>query len=133
MAVADRRKLTGAVRDGMLAPYDSWRHRVAVYRFVKDIPRSPRHPTWQTLERIEKGVSELAVRPFQLVWGLRDWCFTPVCLERLQELIPTAETVRLEDAGHWVVEEAHEQVFAAVDSFLNRTDPSGIAVSASCS
>ena len=36
-------RLSGAVRAGYLAPYDSWAHRIAVHRFVQDIPLSPRH------------------------------------------------------------------------------------------
>ena len=130
MAVADRHTLSDAARAGMLAPYDSWRHRVAVWRFVQDIPGSPRHPTWQTLQRIEAELPGLAGQPFQLIWGLRDWCFTPLCLERLQELIPAAQVLRLADAGHWVVEEAHEQVVAAVETFLSSPDPSGVAARA---
>ena len=120
MAVTDRRVLSPEVRSGLLAPYDRWPHRVAVYRFVQDIPASPRHPTWHTLARIETGLASWSERPVQLIWGMRDWCFTPVCLDRLQQMFPAAEVVRLAQAGHWVVEEAPEQVIAAVDSFLQR-------------
>ena len=49
MAVEKPERMTADVRAGLLAPYDSWANRVAVDRFVKDIPFSPRHPTWQTL------------------------------------------------------------------------------------
>ena len=41
MAVASRERMTPAVRAGLLAPYDSWGHRVAIYRFVDDIPLRP--------------------------------------------------------------------------------------------
>jgi cis-3-alkyl-4-acyloxetan-2-one decarboxylase len=51
------------VRAGLLAPYDNWAHRVAIDQFVRDIPFSPRHPTWQTLERIESGLAPLAISP----------------------------------------------------------------------
>ncbi len=122
MAVADPRVLSPTFRAGMLAPYDSWAHRVAVYGFVRDIPPSSTHPTWQTLARIEAGLPGLATAPFQFIWGMRDWCFTPACLDRLRELIPTAQVLSLEDAGHWVVEEAHERVATAVRAFLQSTE-----------
>ena len=41
---------------GCFAPYDSWANRIAVDRFVQDIPFTPRHPTWQVLERVEAGL-----------------------------------------------------------------------------
>jgi haloalkane dehalogenase len=128
MAVADRRSLSPPVRAGYLAPYGSWKRREAIYRFVEDIPASPANPTYQTLARIESELPSLGVRPWQLIWGMRDWCFTPACLDKFRELIPQARVHRFEDAGHWVLEEAPEQIIALVEDFLadtpvNRTRP----------
>ncbi len=118
MAVAHPENLTAAVRAGLLAPYDSWDHRVAIDRFVKDIPGSSRHPTWQTLAELERGLGQLADRPVQLIWGMRDWCFRPSCLERFLEIFPGAEAHRLGDASHYVVEDAYERVIAHMSPFL---------------
>ena len=125
MAVNDRRSLPQEVRAGMLAPYDSWSNRRAVYRFVEDIPASPRHPTWQTLERIEAALHCLADRPVQLIWGMRDWCFRPSCLARFEQHFPAARVLRLPTAGHWVVEEAPAEVESCVREFLAQTAPVG--------
>ncbi len=88
-----------------LAPYSSWSKRRGVYDFVADIPRSKSHPTWATLESIERRLPELAGWPISLVWGMRDWCFTPACLDRFLLAWPNAEAHRLQDVGHWVVED----------------------------
>src|SRR4030095_3863534 len=53
MAVEKPERMTPEVRAGLLAPYDNWSNRAAIDRFVKDIPFTPRHPTWKTLEQIE--------------------------------------------------------------------------------
>jgi pimeloyl-ACP methyl ester carboxylesterase len=118
MAVEKPQRMTPAVRFGLLAPYDDWAHRIAVDRFVRDIPFSPRHPTWQTLERIEAGLPGLADRPIQLIWGMRDWCFRPECLDRFLMHWPQAEVHRLADCGHYVVEDAHERILPLVRQFL---------------
>jgi len=118
MAVEKPERMTPAVRAGLLAPYDNWAHRVAVDGFVRDIPMSPRHPTWQTLAEIEAGLPTLAHLPSLLVWGMRDWCFTPECLRRFECVFPQAEVHRLEDAGHYVVEDAHETIVPLVERFL---------------
>jgi haloalkane dehalogenase len=110
--------LTPAVRAGYLAPYDRWRSRVAIYHFVRDIPLSPRHPSYAALAEIEAGISQFRDRPMQLIWGLRDWCFTPHFLERFLETFPQAQAHRLAHAGHWVVEDAIEEVVPLLQTFL---------------
>src|SRR5579862_890877 len=50
MAVAHREKLTPEIKEGYLAPYDSWENRIAHLRFVQDIPMQPEHPTWPLLK-----------------------------------------------------------------------------------
>jgi haloalkane dehalogenase len=64
-------------------------------------------------------LSTLAQRPVQLIWGMRDWCFRPSCLQRLQDHFPQARVLRLPHAGHWVVEEAADEVETCLREFLN--------------
>lgn len=109
------------VAAGYLAPYNSWIRRAAVYQFVKDIPLSHTHPTWQTLGQIEDALPSLAQLPQLLIWGMQDWCFTPECLEKFCHVWPDAEVHRLADVGHWVVEDAPEEAQRFVAEFLVRT------------
>jgi pimeloyl-ACP methyl ester carboxylesterase len=122
MTLARRKGLEPAVAAAYLAPYDSWANRRAVYNFVCDIPSGPSHPTWATLDQIEGKLPILSDRPALLVWGMRDWCFRPDCLERFLAVWPQAEVHRLTDVGHWVVEDAPEDALAIVERFLIRTD-----------
>ncbi|HEX4413947.1 MAG TPA: alpha/beta fold hydrolase [Lacipirellulaceae bacterium] len=121
MTLAKQPKLDPAVAAGYLAPYDSWQHRRAVYGFVRDIPTGPHDSTWQTLADIERQLPELAAVPACLIWGMLDWCFRPDCLDRFLAAWPNAEAHRLTDVGHWVVEDAPDEVLALVKTFLNRT------------
>jgi haloalkane dehalogenase len=118
MAVCRHERMTPLVRAGLLAPYDSWGNRVAVERFVKDIPLHRSHPSYSTLQRIETGLDQFRDSPVCLVWGMRDWCFTPWYLDRFLESFPNAEVHRLADAGHYVVEDAHERIVPIVEAFL---------------
>jgi haloalkane dehalogenase len=121
MATEKPDRMTPAVRAGLLAPYLYRTHRTAIYRFVADIPLSPAHPTHRTLSEIESGLPTMADRPCQLIWGMKDWCFRPDCLDRLANLFPSAEVHRLGDAGHYVIEDAHERIIPLMDDFLRRT------------
>lgn len=120
MAVAKPDRMTPAVRAGLLAPYDSWSHRIATHRFVTDIPLTPRHPSYATLEALEQGLVKLRQHPTMFVWGMRDWCFTPHFLERFLEYFPEAEVHRFDDASHYVIEDAHERIVPLVTQFIER-------------
>ena len=121
MAVRRHERMTGPVRAGLLSPYDSWKNRTAVHRFVMDIPLRPSHPSYETLRRIEAGLPQFRGRPISLIWGMRDWCFTPRFLDRFVECYPEAEVHRLTDAGHYVIEDAHERIIPLVEAFLEET------------
>lgn len=119
MAVCRHERMTAAVRAGFLAPYDNWRHRVAIHRFVEDIPLHAGHPSYATLVRIEQGLAQFRRHAVCLIWGMQDWCFTPAFLERFIEFFPEAEVHRLGDAGHYVVEDAFERIVPLVEDFLH--------------
>ena len=121
MAVCQHERMTATIRTGYLAPYDNWVHRIAIQRFVDDIPLSPRHPSYATLLEIERGLPTLADMPTALIWGMRDWCFTPYFLERFIEYFPTADVHRMADAGHWVMEDACDQVISIIEQFIAKS------------
>jgi haloalkane dehalogenase len=118
MTLSRRQRLEPEVAAGYLAPYDNWQNRRAVYDFVHDIPNNANHPTWHALAAIEQKLPTFADRPIALIWGMRDWCFRPDCLDRFREAWPNAEAHRLADVGHWVVEDAPEEALAMIESFL---------------
>lgn len=113
-----RRALTAEEKRAYLLPYDSWANRVAVSAFVRDIPMSPRHPTWATLQEVEAGIAGLRDRPALIVWGGRDFCFDDTFLAGWRERLPSAQVHRIADAGHYVLEDAREEVVPRLAEFL---------------
>lgn len=119
MAVEKPERMTAAVKAGYLAPYDSWANRVAVQRFVEDIPLDAKHPSYGELVRIEDGLAQFGRHPMLLPWGMRDWCFTPDFLREFQARFPQAETFEVSDAGHYLFEDAPERVLPRIRQFLS--------------
>jgi haloalkane dehalogenase len=109
------------VRQAYLAPYGSYADRVGVYRFVRDIPMDTAHPSYGLLEEISGGLARFRDRPAIVCWGMRDFCFTPRFLDRWRLIWPHAEVHRIEDAGHYVMEDAGDQVCRRVLEFLKRS------------
>ena len=101
-----RRPLSKIESKAYLWPYDSWAHRVAVSGFVQDIPMSPAHTSWPTLIAVERGLDQFTDRPTLVVWGGRDFCFNDHFFNEWKKRLPQAKTMYLEDAGHYVLEDA---------------------------
>jgi haloalkane dehalogenase len=121
MAVVKHERMTPVVRRGFLAPYADAASRIAHWRFVQDIPMSPRHPSYATLEEIDAGIPRLADRPAAIYWGERDFCFTPAFRRMWERRLPGAEVHGIEDAGHYVLEDAHERILPWLRDFLARS------------
>ena len=115
-----RRALTDAERQAYLLPYDSWANRVAVDAFVKDIPMSASDPAWPALKQAERAVGLLADRPAMICWGGRDFCFDDHFYREWRERLPQARPMHLPDAGHYVLEDARDEVVPRVTEFLGQ-------------
>lgn len=120
MATEQKGGLPKSVAAGLLAPYDNWNNRIAIYNFVKDIPLSKSHRTWSVLDTIESRLKELSDWPIMMAWGMKDWCFRPECLDRFNSHWPNAEIHKIADAGHYVIEDAADFVHEKVEDFLGR-------------
>jgi pimeloyl-ACP methyl ester carboxylesterase len=117
----NRRALRADEKSAYLSPYNSWANRVAVSAFVQDIPMSPAHPSWQTLAAVEQGLAHFRDRPALIVWGGRDFCFNDHFLARWREFLPQARVHRIADAGHYVLEDAREEVVPLITDFFAET------------
>jgi len=112
-------RFTPAVREGYLAPYSGWRERVAILRFVRDIPMEPHHPTRKTIGDIESNLSLLIDKPIMALWGADDPVFTvETYLAGWREYFPNIEVHVFEDTGHYLVEDAHERMLPFMLDFL---------------
>jgi len=118
--MAVTRPLPAAVKQGFLFPYRSWNDRVAVLRFVQDIPLEPSHPSASTLRAIEAGLEKLNGKSMLLAWGLRDFCFSPVYLAEWRRRFPNAVVREFPQAGHYVLEDAGPELVSVIGEFVAR-------------
>lgn len=111
MTVADPQRMTGEVLEVYLAPHRSrlgqasfFEHQVRTYDSA---------PT----QRVASRLSTLAL-PTKVVWGARDRWQPVSYAHRLATDIPDAELALVQDAGHFVTEDAPERVTHEVTAFL---------------
>jgi haloalkane dehalogenase len=79
--------------------------RFATAVFPREITRSRAF-----LQSVADGLPALADRPALLLWGDRDIAFRRQELARFESLFPDHETAILEGAGHYVQEEAPDEI-----------------------
>ncbi|MEZ6123564.1 MAG: alpha/beta fold hydrolase [Planctomycetaceae bacterium] len=121
LKMAAEKPLSEAARRGLVAPYDCWKNRRAVREFVHDIPLRSSHRSYQVLKQVEDGLEQFRSAPMLLVWGMKDWCFTPAFYEEFCRRFPHAVRHPIASAGHYVFEDAHDELLSASRSFLKQT------------
>jgi len=115
-----RRPMMPAVRAAYLAPYDSWTRRIPVLRFVQDIPLHRDHPSYAAVSAVEEGLQQFKNTPMLLCWGLQDFVFHAGFLEHWIRYFPDAEISRFKDAGHYVLEDAGDEIILLIKQFLDQ-------------
>ncbi len=119
--VVHRERLTPEIKAAYLAPHPLWVCRTASLVFPREIPRGPDGPVSDFADEVHAGLAALADRPVFIAWGMRDPIFTRAALEKLWLAdFPDAEVLRIDDAGHYLQEDAHERIVPALVDFLRR-------------
>jgi pimeloyl-ACP methyl ester carboxylesterase len=120
VGVVHRDRLTPEIRRAYLVPHPSWSSRTAVLVFPREIPTSGNGPVAELTARLERGLEQhFRAKPVRIMWGMRDPAFTPQMLDNLWlRTFPAAEVTRLEDAGHFLQEDAHERIVPELLRFM---------------
>jgi haloalkane dehalogenase len=113
-----RKKLSKEVRDAYCAPYNSWADRIATLRFVQDIPLRPRDPGYDLVSDTAAKLDVFNDRPVLVCWGDRDFVFDHHFLAEWQRIYPHADVHRFPDCGHYILEDASEEIIPLVRDFL---------------
>jgi len=107
------------IRRAYCLPYDSWRNRVAVLRFVQDIPLRPGDKAYDLVAKVQENLEQFVDRPMLICWGMKDFVFDRDFLKEWVRRFPKAEVHRFERAGHYVLEDVGDQIAPLVRDFLS--------------
>lgn len=117
--MAVKNPMSKEVRKGFLAPYNNWDNRIAVLRFIEDIPLDIHHPSWESLLKAEGGLDYFKNNPVMILWGGRDFCFNDSFFNEWKRRFPKARSIYLESAGHYLLEDANGEVDHLITGFLD--------------
>jgi cis-3-alkyl-4-acyloxetan-2-one decarboxylase len=111
--------MSKALRQAYQLPYNTPAHRLATLRFVQDIPLSPNDPAFETLSAIEDNLSLFTHTPMLICWGMKDFVFDKDFLAVWEARFPEADIYRFLEAGHYILEDASEEVIPLIQHFLS--------------
>lgn len=112
-AYGDKKKLTPALHAQYKQVFPDAVSRGALHVLVRELLDAGPYwaHQWATVDR-------LRTIPTLLCWGMKDSFFPPDLLERWKQALPQASVVTFPEVGHFVHEEAAEQLTVAMRTFF---------------
>jgi haloalkane dehalogenase len=113
-----RRPMSPELRRAYVAPYDSWSHRIAILRFVQDIPLRPADRGYELVSQVRDRLPLLRSVPMLILWGMKDFVFDDHFLAEWVHYFPEARVHRFAEAGHYLFEDEADALTGLVPAFL---------------
>jgi cis-3-alkyl-4-acyloxetan-2-one decarboxylase len=120
LLMASAKPLSREARTGLTAPYDRPRNRIATLKFVQDIPLRPVDPSYPLARSVDENLNLLRGIPMLILWGERDFVFDLDYLGEWRRRFPEAEAHTFPRAGHYLLEDAPDEISLSVSDFLSR-------------
>jgi haloalkane dehalogenase len=120
--VVHRERLTDTVKRAYRDVHQGWSERTPILVFPREIPITNEGPVVAMNTEIEAGlVQHFRSKPVHIMWAMKDPAFVPAYLDTLWlQTFPDATVTKLDDAGHYLQEDAHERIVPELVSFVGR-------------
>ena len=118
--MASHKGLSREVKSGLIAPYNCWKNRVAILKFVQDIPLSEKDPSYNLVKETDENLNQFSNIPVLICWGKRDFVFDTEYLDEWKRRFPKAEVYCYPEAGHYVLEDVPNKIVPLIHDFLKR-------------
>jgi len=118
-------RLTPTIKRAYRDVHRGWSERTSILVFPREIPVDGHGPVAELTAAIELAMREhLRSRPVHIMWAMKDVAFLPSYLDTLWlDTFPDAGVTRLEDAGHYLQEDAYERIVPELVSFVDALGP----------
>lgn len=122
----DRSCLTESDRAAYLAPHPDWSSRTGILALPRQIPSGPEGPISDFVaEEGAKLAAAFANKPVKIVWPMQDVAFSRETLDKMWlQSLPHAHVTRVDNAGHFIQEDAHHIVIPELTAFIEKLQSS---------
>ncbi len=116
--MASAQGLESTVKQALIAPYSTPRNRLAILKFVQDIPLTSSDMSYSVVEHTQQHLFRLKDKPMMICWGMKDFVFDKDFLLEWQKRFPDAKAHRFAKAGHYILEDQPENVLECINNFF---------------
>jgi pimeloyl-ACP methyl ester carboxylesterase len=118
--VVHRERMTPVVKRAYKDVHSGWSERTSILVFPREIPVTAEGPVAAMNAEIEARLKQhFRSKPVHVCWAMKDIAFLPTYLDTLWlDTFPDARVTRLEDAGHYLQEDAHERIVPELVEFV---------------
>jgi haloalkane dehalogenase len=102
-------------------PHPSWRTRAGLAAAPRMLPFDAGNPSREIVNHTVAELARLYSKPTLILWGMKDPILRPHILRNLRERMGQTEVRELEEASHFVQEDAPDRVLGYLLDFLERT------------
>ncbi|MCP4325255.1 MAG: alpha/beta fold hydrolase [Psychromonas sp.] len=113
-----RKPMPKDVRQAYVMPFNSWKNRISTLRFVQDIPLYKSDKNYQLVSDISDSLENFKQIPTIICWGLQDFVFDKHFLDVWKEKMPHAQVNEFPDCGHYILEDASDDVIPLIEQFM---------------
>jgi cis-3-alkyl-4-acyloxetan-2-one decarboxylase len=116
--MASKKGLDKETKQALIAPYNSPQNRLAILKFVQDIPLTSSDFSYSVVSNTEQNLFRLKDKPVLICWGMKDFVFDKDFLLQWQHRFPDAQIYQFSQAGHYILEDIPEIILKYVNQFL---------------
>ncbi len=117
-----RKPMAKEIRQAYVAPFNSWKNRISTLRFIQDIPLKYGDRNYQLVSYIADNLEKFKPLPMLICWGLKDFVFDKHFLSEWQVRFPEAQVHAFDDCGHYILEDASDEVVPLITDFLKANE-----------
>src|SRR3989440_5681746 len=110
--------LTKTVMAAYRAPFPTPESRLAMLCWSRDIPIQETDVSYAEMKQIERSLTQFSAIPILLLWGMNDPVLSEPVLRTWQSIYPQAITYEIEDASHFLQEDAPARIVNCIEAFL---------------
>ncbi|MHA1893595.1 MAG: alpha/beta fold hydrolase [Candidatus Helarchaeota archaeon] len=115
------RKEKKIMKKAYTSPFPNKASNIAARAFPLDIPKGENHVSSKIMQEIRNNLKLLKDKSKILIWGLKDFIFPPKIIEVWKKIYPDIEVHEIENASHFLQEDAPEEIIGIIKEFLKRT------------
>jgi haloalkane dehalogenase len=120
MGIFNKDKITPTLIKAYTEPFIHDISFIGAFAWPKDIPIGESHPSTSTMHHIRNNLHILNDKKKILIWGMKDPIFPKWMINWWNKIYPGIETHKIENASHFLQEDAPDQIISIILDFLNR-------------